>query len=178
VLAAVAAGTTGEELFPFFTVELSSPVLNLAAAVGWSSVFATGQSFTCFSVARWSSVFKTGRVLRVFQSRGGLRFSSRAEFYLYSVARWSSVFDTGRGLPVFSREVVFSVRDGQLLRVSQSRGFYLYSSPEASPSSLLLRTDTSRNTIRCILSIVSMFPVMFPTRCWLYNSVLQLTAVR
>jgi len=143
VLAAVAAGTTGEELFPFFTVELSSPVLNLAAAVGWSSVFATG------------------KVLRVFGREVVFGFQNGQSFTCFPIARRSSVFKSGRVLPVFSREVVFSVRDGQLLRVSQSRGFYLYSSPKASPSSLLLRTDTSRNTIRCILSIVSMFPVMF-----------------
>lgn len=57
--------------------------------------FQNGQSFTCFPIVRRSSVFKSGRVLLVIQSRGGLRFSIRAEFYLYSVARWSSVFETG-----------------------------------------------------------------------------------
>ncbi len=87
MLAAVAAGTTGEELFPFFTVELSSPVLNLAAAVGWSSVFATG------------------KVLRVFRSRGGLRFSKRAEFYVFS-----------------NREAVFGFQVGQSFTCIQSRG--------------------------------------------------------
>ena len=106
-------------------------------------------------------MFETGRVLLVFSREVVFGFREGQSFTCSSVTRWSSVFDTGRVLPVFSREVVFSVRDGQLLRVFQSRGFYLYSSREASPSSLLLRTDTSRNTIRCILSIVSMFPVMF-----------------
>jgi len=91
VLAAVAAGTTGEELFPFFTVELSSPVLNLAAAVGWSSVFATGKVLLVFS-REVVFGFRHGQRFTCIQSRGGLQCSRRAAFTCFTVARFLLVF--------------------------------------------------------------------------------------